>query len=227
MSESLLKTKTCPHCSQTLTVDNFYQTGRSSRSSWCKPCCRELSEKQVKSGYFRGLQRKPRKPLTEDQKARKQETSRIRAKKSYDLRRENEKRARLGLELLPVAKPGRAKTDKQPSIPKPSVRRRTIRYQSHLLWRNARNSTIRDGKEFTLSSEYVYSLVCEFCQHNHFELTAQKSPFQPSLDRIDSSKGYEIGNVRIVWLIENYAKNTFTEEQLIEFCKRKLGLPVD
>lgn len=40
----------------------------------------------------------------------------------------------------------------------------------------------------------------------------------PSLDRIDSSKGYVHGNVQFVARIANYAKNMYTDNQLIEFC---------
>ena len=61
-----------------------------------------------------------------------------------------------------------------------------------------------------------------FCETNHHELTG-RSPFQPSLDRIDGRRGYTKDNVRVVWLIENYARNNFSDEQLIEFCRRKLG----
>jgi hypothetical protein len=46
-----------------------------------------------------------------------------------------------------------------------------------------------------------------------------KSPKRASLDRIDSAKGYEIGNVQFVSIIANYAKNTFTHEEMVEFCK--------
>jgi len=45
------------------------------------------------------------------------------------------------------------------------------------------------------------------------------SPYNASLDRIDNSKGYVAGNVRFVSLMANYARNTFTDEQVIEFCK--------
>lgn len=45
------------------------------------------------------------------------------------------------------------------------------------------------------------------------------SPYQASLDRIDSSKGYTRDNVEFVCLAVNYAKNNFTKEQIIEFFK--------
>lgn len=50
------------------------------------------------------------------------------------------------------------------------------------------------------------------------DLAAPKSK-SVSLDRIDSSKGYEPGNVVIcLWCI-NFAKATLTEEEFLEMCK--------
>lgn len=46
-----------------------------------------------------------------------------------------------------------------------------------------------------------------------------KSPKQASIDRIDNSIGYEKGNIQFVALIVNYAKNTFTDDDLVEMCK--------
>lgn len=40
-----------------------------------------------------------------------------------------------------------------------------------------------------------------------------------SLDRIDNNKGYEAGNVRFISLIANYARNSFCDDDLINFCK--------
>lgn len=45
------------------------------------------------------------------------------------------------------------------------------------------------------------------------------TPYDASLDRIDNSKGYEIGNIRFISVMANYARNTFTDEELIQFCK--------
>jgi hypothetical protein len=47
-----------------------------------------------------------------------------------------------------------------------------------------------------------------------------KNPYQASLDRIDNSKGYIKGNVRFVCLIFNYARNTFQDTDVIDFCKK-------
>ena len=39
-----------------------------------------------------------------------------------------------------------------------------------------------------------------------------------SVDRIDSSQGYTIDNIQFVAVIANFAKNVFTEAELINFC---------
>ena len=41
--------------------------------------------------------------------------------------------------------------------------------------------------------------------------------YAASLDRIDSNKPYEIGNVQFVSLMANYAKNRYNEQYLIDF----------
>jgi hypothetical protein len=45
------------------------------------------------------------------------------------------------------------------------------------------------------------------------------APYTASLDRIDSSRPYEEGNVRFVSTIANLAMNTWGEQELINFCK--------
>jgi hypothetical protein len=48
---------------------------------------------------------------------------------------------------------------------------------------------------------------------------SRKTMAKASLDRIDSSKGYVIGNVQFVALAANLAKSTFTHNDMVEFCK--------
>lgn len=47
----------------------------------------------------------------------------------------------------------------------------------------------------------------------------KSTPRRASLDRIDSSKGYIDGNIQFISLMAQYAKNIFTEEDLIDFCE--------
>lgn len=45
------------------------------------------------------------------------------------------------------------------------------------------------------------------------------SPHNASLDRIDNSKGYMQDNVRFISVMANLARQDFTDEQLVDFCK--------
>ncbi|MBR8835562.1 MAG: hypothetical protein DSM106950_16500 [Stigonema ocellatum SAG 48.90 = DSM 106950] len=51
----------------------------------------------------------------------------------------------------------------------------------------------------------------------HYENTPLTTN-RASVDRIDSSKGYTVNNIQFVAVIANFAKNAFTEEELINFC---------
>jgi hypothetical protein len=86
------------------------------------------------------------------------------------------------------------------------------------------------GYGCNLTVEYLKSLwdlqkgICSFS--NWSLILPQDSdgwlefkPNNASLDRIDNSKGYVEGNVRYVALMANYARNLFSDEQLIDFCK--------
>ena len=47
----------------------------------------------------------------------------------------------------------------------------------------------------------------------------RRSPYRPSLDRINSKIGYVEGNVQFVCSIVNVMKNKFSEDMFIEMCK--------
>jgi len=81
---------------------------------------------------------------------------------------------------------------------------------------------------FDVDIEYLKTLwveqkgICPFTKqklilrtHNY---KTDRNPYQASLDRIDNSKGYIKGNIRFVALMYNYAKNNFTDEEVIKFC---------
>lgn len=54
---------------------------------------------------------------------------------------------------------------------------------------------------------------------NHYDKLTPE-PHWASLDRIDSSKGYIIGNIQFVCLSINYAKSSFSDEQFKEFLAK-------
>lgn len=45
------------------------------------------------------------------------------------------------------------------------------------------------------------------------------NPWKPSLDRVDSSRGYVRGNVRFVTLIANLCKQSFTDDVVLTFAE--------
>jgi hypothetical protein len=46
-----------------------------------------------------------------------------------------------------------------------------------------------------------------------------KSPFRPSIDRIDSTRGYVSGNVQFVCSVVNVMKNKLPEPEFIRLCR--------
>lgn len=87
------------------------------------------------------------------------------------------------------------------------------------------------NKDFDLTLNYLKELwesqngICPF---TGFELEARTydgksdNPLNirsASLDRIDNSKGYVKGNVRFVSVMYNFARNKFSDENVIEFAQ--------
>ena len=68
--------------------------------------------------------------------------------------------------------------------------------------------------------KYQFELQDGICPYSGWELTNEGPKHKRmSLDRIDSSKGYILGNIQWVCVMANYAKNDFTNENLLEFCE--------
>jgi len=92
------------------------------------------------------------------------------------------------------------------------------------MWNNLiKRSLVRRGEIVEIEREEFINKVKDFCSGNYHSFE-RHHPFRPSVDRINSKLGYTNGNTRIIWLIENYAKNNFDDATVLEFCKRKLGL---
>lgn len=90
-----------------------------------------------------------------------------------------------------------------------------------------RHSTIEVGEDVT--GDYLLELWetqkhrCPYTGDElilkHHRGRGEKLVNQASIDRIDSSKGYIRGNIEFVSLMANYAKNSWTKQALIDFCK--------
>lgn len=93
-----------------------------------------------------------------------------------------------------------------------------------------RQHSKKRGHTYDIDLDYLKNLweiqqgICPFTKQK-LELrthtsTSTANPYSASLDRIDNTKGYIKGNVRFVALIFNYARNTFTDSDVIKFCQQ-------
>jgi hypothetical protein len=89
-------------------------------------------------------------------------------------------------------------------------------------------STLRLAKkraEVTIDVEYLLNLFEEqkgFCALSGIKMTwatGKTEPTSISIDRIDNSKGYIPGNVRLICVVVNAFKSTQTDDELYEFAK--------
>lgn len=96
--------------------------------------------------------------------------------------------------------------------------------------RSIRNG--RNRKEYNIDLPYLKKLWKEqdgVCPLTGWELVLPKHScvwdntknkiYRASLDRIDSDKGYNKGNVRFISVMANYCKNDFTDKEVILFCE--------
>lgn len=95
------------------------------------------------------------------------------------------------------------------------------------VYRVARGRALEFGKEFTITLADLLALwqvQDGKCPYTNWDLilpegaNSVKKPNNASLDRIDSAKGYIPGNIQFVSYMANVAKNSFTHEQMLEFC---------
>lgn len=82
-----------------------------------------------------------------------------------------------------------------------------------------------NGFEFNLDLEYLMSIFTGKCALSGVDIQFGKhwklklSDQTASLDRIDNTKGYIIGNVQWVHKQVNFMKGTMKQEEFINFCK--------
>jgi hypothetical protein len=95
-----------------------------------------------------------------------------------------------------------------------------ISYHLRELERNAAKRAAAKGTKYTLPDGYAEKLFAAqrgrcaltgLCMELNNEESTFRRPWAPSLDRIDSTKGYVKNNVRLVCVAANYAKGQWPE----------------
>ena len=87
-----------------------------------------------------------------------------------------------------------------------SQQQNASRTQQRRLYDSAKSRATKKGREFNIELEDI--VIPETCPVFGAPLT------EPSIDRLDSSKGYVKGNIRVISLRANLLKNDATVEEL-------------
>lgn len=136
-----------------------------------------------------------------------------RKRKEYNARYNREKRDKMNAlrRAWALANPERTK-----EIARASREKRQIEY----IFRNVKKRAKKLGREFSIDlSDIVIPDVCPiFGVPFVYGATVDNCDFAPSIDRIDSSKGYVKGNVQVISRLANCMKWTATPAQLVAFA---------
>jgi hypothetical protein len=93
--------------------------------------------------------------------------------------------------------------------------------EKHLV-KAAKQRAKNKGWEFNLTHEDIN--IPKYCPYLGIELKYLGGDSSPSLDRIDSSKGYIKGNVQVISTKANTMKSNASKDELITFSKAILRM---
>lgn len=94
----------------------------------------------------------------------------------------------------------------------------------HACWSRSKDKQIDFDLDMNEIHQTLVTGVCAKTGHK-FEIQAKgrnykdRSPYTPSIDKIDPSKGYTKDNIQIVCWWYNLAKSTFTDDEVLKLCK--------
>lgn len=100
---------------------------------------------------------------------------------------------------------------------------KTTEYHKYVTTLKYRSNNIKKYEIFNITGEYLIKLIEEQnfkCALSGMEICYLKDKKTASLDRIDSSKGYEIGNVQWLHKDVNLSKHIYNQNYFIEMCKK-------
>jgi hypothetical protein len=97
-------------------------------------------------------------------------------------------------------------------------------YPEKYLWKQAKHRAKWDYNdlEFTITQEDI--VIPDRCPYLGTTFDTTDKELSPSLDRIDSSKGYTKDNIRVISYKANRMKSNATEQELISFAKGVLAV---
>ena len=108
-----------------------------------------------------------------------------------------------------------------------SVYKLTAAYRARRMYFSAKSRAEKYNEKFDLDQEWIKRTLDEgVCERSGvaFDLNYEKgkytNAFGPSIDRIDSSKGYTKINCQIVCNMYNTGKGQHSDAEFIEFCKQ-------
>jgi len=84
--------------------------------------------------------------------------------------------------------------------------------KKYRMWKSARDRAIKKGLEFSIRVEDIK--IPKTCPLLNKELIENDREYTPSLDRINSSKGYTIDNIWVISHRANQIKNDATLDEL-------------
>lgn len=83
------------------------------------------------------------------------------------------------------------------------------------------NGRKREGS-IKLSESHILALAGkqeDKCALSNVKFDIESKWFKPSIDRIDSTKGYTLDNIRLVTWIVNHCRGKLTDEEFVAMCK--------
>lgn len=107
--------------------------------------------------------------------------------------------------------------------PTPNAKWKSYKHISGRFWKNVATAAKARGVPLNITAEEAYNQYLE--QGKHCALTGAALVLHPpelrngSLDRIDSTEGYEIDNIQWVLKEVNHMKWEFSQDYFIEICK--------
>ncbi len=104
----------------------------------------------------------------------------------------------------------------------------TPKARASALWHDIKRRAKRKGLDFDLTKDWIEARLdtCEvlgvalvLCRDG----TGKKSPYAPSVDRLDPDKGYTQDNCQVVAWIYNASKHTFDHDEVVRFAQTLLS----